>query len=83
MLLNDYPQLRQDNTMMRSYMFLLDFLEAISKETSSMLKTQQNLMRSLLQAAKISEDSLTEFFTSNVEKVFSFIRITVAIFECI
>jgi hypothetical protein len=55
--------------MMRSYMFLMDFLEAVTKETSSMLKSQQSLMRSLLEAAKVSEAKLNDFFSSNIEKV--------------
>ena len=55
--------------MMRSYMFLMDFLEAVTKETSSMLKSQQSLMRTLLEAAKVSEAKLTDFFSSNIEKV--------------
>ena len=42
MLLNEFPSFRQDTVMMRSYMFLLDFLEAVGKETSKMLKLQQN-----------------------------------------
>eukprot|EP01036_Dinobryon_divergens_P025762 gene25762-34343_t len=69
MLLDDYPQLRQDNTMMRSYMFLMDFLEAVTKETSSLLKSQQSLMRALLEAAKVSETKLTDFFSTNIEKL--------------
>ena len=54
---------------MRSYMFLMDFLEAVTKETSSLLKSQQSLMRALLEAAKVSETKLTDFFSTNIEKV--------------
>ena len=33
-LLNEVPSVRQDNAMMRAYMFLMDFLEAVGKETT-------------------------------------------------
>lgn len=69
MILTELPELRKDKGMMRAYMFLLDFLEAISNETSTRLKSHQHLLRSLLEAAKISEDALNDFFTSKADKV--------------
>lgn len=71
MLLTDYPQVRQDSAMMRAYMFLIDFLEAISKETFTMLRSQQSTMKELLEAAKSSEQRLNEYFASNIDKVAS------------
>jgi len=55
MLLQEYPSVRQDNGMMRAYLFLVDFLEAVGKETQVMLKKNQNTLRLLLEAAKVSE----------------------------
>ncbi len=69
MLLTELPELRQDKVMMRAYMFLLDFLEAISKETAKRLKSNQKVMRSLLEAAKVSELELNQFVADNSEKV--------------
>lgn len=44
--------------MMRAYMFVLDFLETVSRETAKRLKANQSLLRYLLEAAKISEARL-------------------------
>lgn len=54
-LLSEFPVLRQDSGMMRAYMFVLDFLETVSRETAKRLKANQSLLRYLLEAAKISE----------------------------
>lgn len=69
MLLAEFPSFRQDTVMMRSYMFLLDFLEAVGKETSKMLKIQQNNLRLLLEATKVSEEKLNEHISLNKETV--------------
>lgn len=69
MLLTELPELRKDKVMMRAYMFLLDFLEAISKETVKRLKVNQKVMRSLLEAAKVSESKLDSFVSDNADKV--------------
>jgi len=69
MLLAEFPSLRQDKGMMRSYMFLLDFLEAVGKETATRLKGNQGLLRSLLEKARMSEESLDDFITANSEKL--------------
>jgi len=56
-------------------MFLMDFLEAVSKETSGMLKTQQELMKNLLEASKGgSEENLNEFIRENLDKVYYCLR---------
>ena len=55
MLLTEYPSLRQDTGMLRGYMFLLDFLEAVGKETSSLLKKNQKALKLLFDAMKVSE----------------------------
>jgi hypothetical protein len=44
--------------MMRAYMFLIDFLEAVVTETSTMQKTNQKLLRLVLEGAKVSEQQL-------------------------
>ena len=69
MMLEEFPQLKKDKVMMRAYMFLLDFLEAVSKETSEKLKINQQLLKSLMEACKLSEESLDSFIAGNHEKV--------------
>jgi hypothetical protein len=55
MLLQEFPGFRKDEGMMRSYMFLMDFLEAVVNETVTMQKTNQKALRLLLEAAQTSE----------------------------
>ena len=50
---------------------LLDFLEAMSKEASVRVKSHQNLMKELLEAAKRSETTLNDFIESKAEQVLS------------
>lgn len=38
MLLNEYPQLREDKMMLEAFMFLIDFLEAVTKETTELIQ---------------------------------------------
>ena len=71
MLLTEYPALRQDNGMMRAYLFLLDFLEAMAKETGNMIEINQKALRLLLEAAKGSENALDECIGANSELVTS------------
>lgn len=56
---------------MRAYMFLMDFLEVVSKETSNLLKSNQALMKEILEAVKTSEEVLNSFINVNKEKVCS------------
>jgi hypothetical protein len=58
MLLQEFPSFREDQGMMRAYMFLIDFLEAVVTETSTMQKTNQKLLRLVLEGAKVSEQQL-------------------------
>lgn len=69
MLLTELPVLRKDHGMMRGYMFLMDFLEVVSEQTSSMILGNQRLMRSLFEAAKVSETYADEFIHKNADKV--------------
>ena len=45
MILAELPELRKDEEMMRAYMFLMDFLEVVSKETAARLKANQLIMQ--------------------------------------
>ena len=58
MLLQEFPAFRQDESMMRAYLFLLDFLEAVVKETNDLQETNQKALRILLEAAKVSEQQV-------------------------
>ena len=68
MLLTQYPALREDKGMMRAYIFLLDFLEAVSKETGDMLTNNQQMLRTLLEAAKIDDITLAGCLTENMDR---------------
>ena len=65
MLLQEYPILRQDTAMMNSYLFLLDFMEALAKETSTLLKKNQDTLRSLLETLKEGERYLDKFLKND------------------
>ena len=67
MLLTQYPALREDQGMMKAYIFLLDFMEAVSKETGAMLTNNQNTLRILLEAAKLGEETLSGCLRENKE----------------
>jgi hypothetical protein len=71
MMLNEFPSIRQDDGMMRGYMFLLDFLEAVAKETSTLLKRNQNILRQLLEASKMSEDAVNAKMRELIDDVFA------------
>lgn len=65
MMLQEFPQIRNDKMMMRAYMFLVDFLEAVVKETATMLKKNQESLRKILEAAKKSEEALNSILQSD------------------
>jgi hypothetical protein len=69
MLLSDQPSFREDQGLMKAYMFTLDFLEAVSKETQAVLKRNQNLLRILLEATKVSEAKVEEIIAENREQM--------------
>ena len=58
MLLKEYPVLRNDEGMMKGYMFIIEFLTAISNETKTRTKKHQNSLKILLEAAKNGVDSI-------------------------
>ena len=49
MLLQQYPVLREDDAMRRAYIFVIDFLEAVGKETSSRMRQNQDSLRIILE----------------------------------
>jgi hypothetical protein len=69
MLLNEVPSVRQDNAMMRAYMFLMDFLEAVGNETTALLKQNQETLRKLMENAKLSEKALNDHIAANSDKL--------------
>jgi hypothetical protein len=71
MLLKEFPQFRKDTGMMKSYMFILDFLEVVVKETSTMQKNNQRTLRTLLEAAKVSEAQVDTVIRENKDEVSS------------
>eukprot|EP01041_Mallomonas_annulata_P012377 gene12377-26033_t len=71
MLLNEFPTLRSDQGMQRAFMFLMDFLEVVAGETKTMIKKFQNTLRTILEAAKISETRVDEVLFDNRAEVCS------------
>lgn len=69
MMLREFTSLRQDEGMMRGYMFLMDFLEAVAKETSDLLKKNQRSLKLILEAAKVSEAALDKQIAALNEEV--------------
>ena len=69
MLLQEFPAFRQDEGMMRAYLFLLDFLEAVVKETNVLQETNQKALRMLLEAAKVSEQQVDLIIMDNKEQL--------------
>lgn len=69
MLLSEFPYLKEDQGMIHSYNFLIDFLDVVSKEASTKVKVNQRYLQELLEAAKTSEDCLNSYITTNRDKV--------------
>ena len=65
MLLTEFPAFRQDDGMMRAYLFVLDFLEAVVAETSALQTKNQAALRELLAAAKTSEAAVDAAIQAN------------------
>lgn len=71
MMLTEFPSIRQDDGMMRAYMFLMDFLEAVATESSAMLKKNQKFLRLILEASKQSEAAVDSQIESIIDEVFN------------
>lgn len=69
MMLSEFPSLRQDDGMMRAYMFLLDFLEAVVKETSTIVRKNQKNLRLIMEAAKVNEEAVNTCVASLIDDV--------------
>lgn len=69
MLLQEVPEVRKDRGMMKAYYFIIDFLDVVSKETSTRIKENQQLMRQVLEAAKVSEAALDTYIAENSDKL--------------
>jgi len=74
MLLKEYPTLREDKMMLEAFMFLMDFLEAVTRETTAMLQKNQHSLKMVLEAAKVSETILDQYIKVNNKNVSSFIH---------
>ena len=68
-MLQEFPQTRKDNNIQAAYSFVLDFLELTAKETQNMIKSNQLTLKKLLEAVKISEQTLEKLFIIEKEKV--------------
>lgn len=71
MLLKEFPTLREDKMMLEAFMFLMDFLEAVTKETTSMMQKNQHSLKMVLEAAKVSESILDQYIKVNSKNVSS------------
>ena len=55
--------------MLEAFMFLMDFLEAVTRETTAMLQKNQNSLKMVLEAAKVSETILDQYIKVNNKNV--------------
>jgi hypothetical protein len=60
-LLQEYPVLRNDTEMMNAFIFLMNILEAVSKETAQLLKRNQMILKNLLEVSKSSEEAFDDY----------------------
>lgn len=54
---------------MQSYIFTLNVLESIANETSQLIRNSQEILKELLEAAKVSEAQLQHFLQKNIDQV--------------
>ena len=71
MLLQEFPVIRNDELMQRSYLFLIDFVEAIVNETTSMLTKHRSTLRKIMEAAKVNELSVDKVIKDNKKEMLS------------
>lgn len=74
LMLAEQPALRDDEEMMQAYVFLMDFLESFSESMGDMVRASQVLLKELLDAAKISEESFDQYVEDNRAKVSALFR---------
>lgn len=55
--------------MLEAFMFLMDFLEAVTTETTAMLQKNQQSLKMVLEAAKVSESILDQYIQVNNKNV--------------
>ena len=68
-MLAEQPELRDNDDMMQAYVFLMDFLESFNESMGGLVRENQTLLKELLDAAKVSEESLNEYIGTNRAKV--------------
>lgn len=68
-MLARYPELRKSKSTMQSYIFTLNVLESIANETSQLIRNSQEILKELLEAAKVSEAQLQHFLQKNIDQV--------------
>jgi len=69
MLLVEFPSMRKDHRILKSYNFVMNFLEVFANETRNLITNNQKLLRGIIESAKISEIATEEHIKANVDKV--------------
>lgn len=69
MLIERYPSLKDNSALQAAYMFVMDFLEVIAKETSELIIRQQEALKKVLDAAKISEKKVDDVIRDNKKTI--------------
>lgn len=69
MLQIEVPETNENPEIQVAYEFLLTYMEATSKEITSMVSNNQQLLRKILEASKISEQTLDKLFDIEKQKV--------------
>ncbi len=68
-LLRIYPEMRDDRTMMVAYTFIINFMEAISNETKKLNAKNQQLLKDMILASKLSDLQVKKFIEANAKEV--------------
>ena len=68
-LLDDVPAMRDDEGMMKAYIFLMDFIDVVSAEMTNYVTKHQASMRLLLDAAGKDEVTLEAAIVENKERL--------------
>lgn len=71
MMLQQYPALRQSKTTLQAYYLILNAMEVMAQEKKKMIMANQELLKELIVAAKVSENQLKGFFAKNLDRVCS------------
>lgn len=72
MMLQQDLELRKNESAMQAYNLLINTMQIMATEKKNMIAANQELLKGLIEAAKVSESQLKEFLNNNLNKVIQF-----------